>query len=224
LLEEGKNMFTGIIQEMGTISSIKKVGGGVQLTVFGPKSAAEVSIDDSVAINGVCQTVIAKSSNEFTVAAVEETLKKTTLGQLASHSQVNLELAMKLNDRLGGHLVLGHVDGVGVVKSVEKKESSWLFTIEIPKHFQQYVIPVGSIAIDGVSLTTARLEEHLVTVSIIPHTFENTTFKFLRAGSNVNLEFDLIGKYIERLMTVNSGEKVTSALSVEKLREWGYNL
>lgn len=218
-------MFTGIIQEVGRISSIKKVGGGVQLSVSGPQSAGELSIDDSVAINGVCQTVIAKRGREFTVEAVEETLKKTTLGQLASHAEVNLELAMKLNDRLGGHLVLGHVDGIGVVKSVERKESSWLFTIEIPQQFQHYVIPVGSIAIDGVSLTVARLEGKFVTVSIIPHTFENTTFKSLIAGSTVNLEFDLIGKYIERLMAVNSsGAKGTNTLSVEKLREWGYGV
>jgi len=218
-------MFTGIIQEVGRVSSVKKVGGGVQLSVSGPHSAGELSIDDSVAINGVCQTVIAKSGSEFTVEAVEETLKKTTLGQLASHAEVNLELAMKLNDRLGGHLVLGHVDGIGVVKSVERKESSWLFTIEIPQQFQQYVIPVGSIAIDGVSLTIARLEGKLVTVSIIPHTLENTTFKSLIAGSTVNLEFDLIGKYIERLVSVNSsGEIGTSTLSAQKLREWGYGV
>lgn len=216
-------MFTGIIQEMGRISAITQVGGGIQMNVFAPQCAPELSVDDSVAINGVCQTVIAQNGSEFIVEAVEETLKKTTLGQLAAHSSVNLELAMKLNDRLGGHLVLGHVDGVGIVTSAKNKESSWLFTIEIPKQFQQYVIPVGSIAIDGVSLTVARLEGTLITVSIIPHTYENTTFRFLSSGSSVNLEFDVVGKYIERLLTVNRGEKGVSTLSAEKLREWGYN-
>lgn len=217
-------MFTGIIREIGKISTVKNVGGGLHLTVFSTSVASELSIDDSVAINGVCQTVIAKRENEFTVEAVEETIKKTTFSKLASNSRVNLELPMKLNHRLGGHLVLGHVDGVGLIKSIEKKESSWLFKVKIPIKFLRYVIPVGSIAIDGVSLTIAQLEADLVTVSIIPHTFENTTFHCLKRDSPVNIEFDLVGKYIERLVMVNSQGKDTSTLSIEKLRTWGYDV
>lgn len=217
-------MFTGIIQEVGRIENIQRLGGGIRLSVVGPKSASELSIDDSVSINGVCQTVISKSGNVFSVEAVEETLLKTTLGHLSQESHVNLELAMKLNDRLGGHLVLGHVDGVGTVTSVEKKETSWLFTIEIPTHFLRYVIPAGSIAIDGVSLTIARLSGNLVTVSIIPHTFDNTTFRILTPGMSVNLEFDLIGKYIERFMVAGNQEQGSSdQITPSKLREWGYS-
>jgi riboflavin synthase len=215
-------MFTGIIQELGTITRRKEIGGGIQLTVHAPQSASELAIDDSVSINGCCQTVVGKNGNEFTVEAVEETLKKTTFSEFTDGTRVNLELAMRLNDRLGGHLVLGHVDGVGSIKSIEEKGSSWLFAIRVPKEFLQYVIPVGSIAIDGVSLTVARLHENDVTVSIIPHTYENTTFGFLKAGTNVNIEFDLIGKYIERLMKSESSGSLKSTLSAEKLREWGY--
>ncbi|MBX2992195.1 MAG: riboflavin synthase [Bacteroidetes bacterium] len=217
-------MFTGIIQEVGRVENIQPHGGGIRLSVIGPKSASELSIDDSVSINGVCQTVIGRKGDAFTVEAVEETLLKTTLGHLSLNSLVNLELAMKLDDRLGGHLVLGHVDGVGTVTSVEKKETSSLFTVEIPAQFLRYVIPSGSIAVDGVSLTIARLSGNLVTVSIIPHTFDNTTFRALTSGMSVNLEFDLIGKYIERFMVVRKQVDVGSdPITPSNLREWGYS-
>lgn len=217
-------MFTGLIEEIGTVFSLEKAGGGIRLTIHAPKASNDLSIDDSVAINGCCLTVIAKSRETFTVEAVEETLTKTTMSKLSEHAPVNLELAMKLNERLGGHLVLGHVDAVGVVKSVETKETSWLFTIQVPKQFLHYVIPIGSIAIDGVSLTVARLQKDEVTVSIIPHTFANTTFQFLKEGMSVNLEFDIIGKYIERLMMKDSLGDEKSEITREKLRSWGYGV
>lgn len=209
-------MFTGLIQEIGKIARIQKVGGGIKLTTYALKSTSELSVNDSVAINGCCLTVVSKTEKEFTVEAVEETLKKTSLGELTKGSFVNLELAMQLHDRLGGHLVLGHVDATGGIVSVKKMDSSWLYDVRIPAEFLHYVIPVGSIAIDGVSLTVARIQNDQITVSIIPHTFENTTFQFLKTGSMVNLEFDVIGKYIERL-TANK-----STLTREKLNEWGY--
>ncbi len=213
-------MFTGIIQEVGKIAGIKRAGSGLQISIHAPQCWVELNVDDSVAINGVCQTVVAKGDRSFTVEAVEETLSKTTLGQLRESSSVNLELAMKLDDRLGGHLVLGHVDGVGSVLSVERRERSWLIGVRVPEEFLRYVIPVGSIAIDGVSLTVARLHGQVVTVSIIPHTYDNTTFNLLREGMNVNLEFDLIGKYIERLMNTTGP---TKTITPEKLSSWGYN-
>jgi riboflavin synthase len=215
-------MFTGLIEEMGTISRLEKGGGGMRLTIHAPKSAMALSRDDSVAVNGCCLTVIATSQSSFTVEAVEETLTKTTLGRLRKDAPVNLELAMKLDERLGGHLVLGHIDGVGIVKGVETKTASWLFSIQLPHQFLHYVIPVGSIAIDGVSLTVARLDKEVVTVSIIPHTFEHTTFQFLKVGMEVNLEFDLIGKYIERLLMKDSLQEGRSELTYEKLRAWGF--
>ncbi|MBI5475019.1 MAG: riboflavin synthase, partial [Ignavibacteriae bacterium] len=160
-------MFTGIIQEIGKVAAVKKIGSGIQISIHAPKCASELHIDDSVAISGVCQTVIARTETNFTVEAVEETLSKTTVNHLRESSLVNVELAMRLNDRLGGHLVLGHVDGVGSIHSVAQHERSWLIVVRVPEEFLRYVIPVGSIAIDGVSLTVARLQGQRVTVSII---------------------------------------------------------
>lgn len=189
-------MFTGIITEIGRLSEIKKIGGGIRFTVQAPSSAAELHVNDSVAVNGVCQTVIARNAQTFTVEAVEETLKKTTLGVLEKFSGVNLELPVRLPDRLGGHLVQGHVDCVGRVSMVRKKQSSWLITVDYPSKFAKYVIPVGSITIDGISLTVAEKRGSSLTVSIIPHTLEKTTLSDVRRGQKVNLEFDLVGKYI----------------------------
>lgn len=215
-------MFTGIIQEVGRVARTRTVGGGVHITIAASHALEEPKVNDSVSVNGVCQTVIERNEATFTVEAVEETLRKTTLGELKRSSRVNLELPMRLDDRLGGHLVQGHIDGVGVVKSVKELESSWLIAIAIPKEFMRYVIPVGSIAVDGVSLTIASVNKEEVVVSIIPHTMEQTTFRKLRKGSRVNLEFDLIGKYIERLLLGEKGRESTSAISQEKLSAWGY--
>jgi riboflavin synthase len=212
-------MFTGIIEEIGTVSRVTAVGGGIHISVRAPASARELKVDDSVAINGVCQTVIQKRGTVFTVEAVEETLSKTTLRELGVSSPVNLELAARLSDRLGGHLVQGHVDCVGKVKGIEKKRSSWLITVDFPKEFSVYVIPVGSIAIDGVSLTVAATEGNRLTVSIIPHTLEKTTLASARAGKHVNLEFDLVGKYIQKMLEGREGGK---AITKENLRRWGY--
>lgn len=212
-------MFTGIIEEMGEVENIVSIGGGIRLRVRSPRSSAELQVNDSVAIDGVCQTVIFKSDAAFEVIAVEETLKKTTLGFLHPGAAVNLELPMRLNERLGGHLVLGHVDTVGEITALETRESSWMFTIAIPQDFMKYVIPVGSIAVDGVSLTVAQLREDGIGISIIPHTMEHTTFQFRKIGDKVNLEFDVLGKYVERLLASKEGE---GRLSEKLLRELGY--
>ncbi|MER3523087.1 MAG: riboflavin synthase [Ignavibacteria bacterium] len=214
-------MFTGIIQEIGRVVSRTNVGGGIHFTIEAPQSASALAVNDSVAMNGVCLTVIERSSHAFTVEAVEETLKKTTLAQLDIQQRVNLELPLKVTERLGGHIVLGHVDGVGVVTNIVQRETSWLFEFAFPSNFRRYIIPVGSIAIDGVSLTVAELGEHWLRVSIIPHTWSNTTFQFLHVGEKVNLEFDVIGKYIESLMSAQTRE---SSFDVATLRAWGYDV
>jgi riboflavin synthase len=214
-------VFTGIIQEVGRVASAAREGGGVRLSVEAPLVCAELKVDDSIAVNGVCQTVVAREGSRFEVQAVEETLRKTTLGELEPGSQVNLELPLRLSDRLGGHLVQGHVDGVGRVVSVEKEVSSWLITVEFPKEHEKYVIPVGSIALDGISLTVARTDGNRFTVAIIPHTLERTTISAARPGSKVNLEFDLVGKYIEKL--VQGGVQLAgSSITEDQLRGWGY--
>ena len=215
-------MFTGIIQEVGRVTAVKQVGGGIHLTIAAPQCAPEVNVNDSVSINGVCQTVIAKNGDTFVVEAVEETLRKTTMGELRTGNRVDLELAVRLNDRLGGHLVQGHVDGTGIIESIVKQESSWLLGVRFPEEFSKYVIPVGSIAIDGVSLTVASVSGNLLQVSIIPHTLRNTILVDARPGMRVNLEFDLIGKYIEKLMKSEPLPPAGGSLTNDKLKEWGY--
>jgi riboflavin synthase len=216
-------MFTGIIQDVGTVSAVRKVGGGIRISLLAPQSARALKVDDSISVNGVCQTVIQKRGTVFTVEAVEETLSKTTLGSLTVSTRVNLELPVRLQDRLGGHLVQGHVDCVGTIGNVEKKASSWLITVRFPEAFDRYVIPVGSIAIDGISLTIASATPGTLTVSIIPHTLEKTTLASARARGKVNLEFDLLGKYIEKMMRgEKAGKAQTSDITEEKMRSWGY--
>jgi riboflavin synthase len=215
-------MFTGIIQEIGSVDGVIQIGGGVRLTIDAQRSAHQLNVNDSISINGACQTVVAKEGRSCTVVAVEETLLKTTLGSLRSSQRVNLELPLKVGDRLGGHIVSGHVDCVGEVHSVVERGSSWLVKILLPKGSLRYVIPVGSIAVDGVSLTVASIDENVVAVSIIPHTMDNTIFSEYRAGTRVNIEFDMIGKYIERLMGIRSSNDATDTISIDQMRDWGY--
>ncbi len=217
-------MFTGIIEEIGTVAGVQSEGGGIRLTIEADHAAAELKVNDSVSVNGVCQTVIGKSGRRFTMQAVEETLSKTTIGKLTAGSTVNLELPVRLNDRLGGHLVQGHVDCVGTVTAVEPLESSRVITVEFPASFARYVIPVGSIAIDGISLTVASKDGNRLTVAIIPHTLEKTTIGRAAPGMEVNLEFDVIGKYIESLLAGVDAGKAPSSVTAEKLRAWGYKI
>ena len=192
-------MFTGLIEETGIVKSIKQKDGSVIFTIQGKKTVKCLRIDQSIAVEGVCLTVIKRTENTFDVQAVEETLKKTTLGNLEVGSSVNLERPLLPSDRLGGHFVLGHVDGLGRVASLKKLESSWIYWIQVPKKFSYHLIPVGSIAVNGVSLTMAEVKENSFSVSIIPHTMEITTFHLLKPGDTINLEFDVLGKYVKRL-------------------------
>lgn len=223
-------MFTGLIKDVGTIVGIRPQGEGLRLVVESLKPEFQnLSIDESIAINGACQTVVKLSQNWFEVDTVEETLKKTTLGSLKIGEKVNLERALRLSDRLGGHLVQGHVDTVGIIESLRKQSASWEFQISFPDEFQPYIIPVGSIAIDGISLTVAEVFEHAFKVAIIPYTFENTTLTQKKQGERVNLEFDLIGKYIAKQQkftgqTISSLSETDSktTLTEERLKELGY--
>ena len=212
-------MFTGIITEVGKVRGAARIGGGLRLAIEAPESARELAVGDSVSVSGACQTVVSRTDTGFDVEAVEETLRKTTLGALRAGSGVNLELAVRLNDRLGGHLVQGHVDGVGAVARIAKQTSSWLVTVEFAAQFSRYVVPVGSIALDGISLTVAAVEGNRLTVSLIPHTLEHTTLAGIREGDRINMEFDLIGKYVERLLQGKGGGE---GLTMEKLTQWGY--
>lgn len=193
-------MFTGIVEDIGIVRKLDRRRGSLILTIESKKIAPNVESDDSVAIEGVCLTVIGSNASAFRVQAVEETLKKTTLGRLKVGNGVNLERALVFNGAIGGHFVLGHVDGMTTVREIERRESSWVFWFTIGKNFAQYLIPVGSVAINGVSLTIATLRKSTFAVSIIPHTMQATTFKTLRKGNKVNVEYDVLGKYVERLM------------------------
>jgi riboflavin synthase len=188
-------MFTGIIESVGTVSSVTQQGGGIRLRVDAPFSG-ELQVDESVAVSGVCQTVTEQDARSFVVTAVEETLAKTNLGALREGSSVNLERARRLGDRLDGHMVQGHVDATAVVVDRQELESSHLFSLRFEEQYAKYLIPVGSVCLDGISLTVARLEGEILTVAIIPHTLANTTVSEWRRDSRVNIEFDMVGKYV----------------------------
>ena len=191
-------MFTGIIEDLGQIVSIEKEGNNIHFSV---KSALtkELKIDQSVSHNGVCLTVININDDVYTVTAIKETLAKTNLEDLTIGSLVNLERAMAASSRFDGHIVQGHVDQTGVCKSIKEENGSWMFTIthEAKDHI---TVEKGSITINGVSLTVVDAQRTQFSVCIIPYTFEHTTFKTLKAGNTVNLEFDIIGKYVEKLL------------------------
>ncbi|QTD38753.1 riboflavin synthase [Polaribacter batillariae] len=191
-------MFTGIIETLGVVTNIKKEQENVHLTI---KSAItnELKIDQSVAHNGVCLTVVAINNDKYTVTAIKETLDKTTIGSLKTNDILNLERAMKLGDRLDGHIVQGHVDETGICTNIEKQHGSTVFTFSYNSEKNNITIEKGSITVNGVSLTVINSKKNSFSVAIIPYTFENTSFKNIVLNDKVNLEFDVIGKYVTRL-------------------------
>ena len=199
-------MFTGIIEEIGKVEQVSLSGGNLRLKVKASGILSDLKAGDSMNINGTCQTVIEVKDNHFTVEAVEETLRRTNLGQLKSGDSVNLERALRPSDRLGGHLVSGHVDFVGRIKSIIQKDQSYVFEFEFPKEYQSHFVEKGSVAIDGVSLTVVQVLKNSFTVSVIPFTMKQTTFGAKKTGDAVNIETDLIGKYVERILTVQKGK------------------
>ena len=192
-------MFTGIIEEVGRIEGIDDQAGSRHLTISASFAPA-LKVDQSVCVNGACQTVVAQDEETFTVVAIEETLRKTNFGTLGPGKRVNLERAMLPGSRLDGHMVQGHVDATAEVVRVEQEQTNWLIAVQFDPAFMPYVIPVGSITLDGISLTVARLEENILSVAIIPHTYTHTTVSEWRPGQRINIEFDMIGKYVVRWM------------------------
>ena len=193
-------MFTGIIKDVGRVRGVTRRQGGLRLRVQynNTKEFSNLSVDESVSINGACQTVVALGEGWFEVDTIEETLSKTTLGALHNGALVNLERALRPLDRLGGHFVLGHVDCAAPVKEIKELGSSRELWIAFPDDFSSMIVSAGSITIDGISLTVAKLEAQLFAVAIIPFTFAHTTLNELKQGSQVNLEFDILGKYVAR--------------------------
>lgn len=193
-------MFTGLIEEVGKITKLEKAGEAIELVIECNTILADADIDDSISVNGVCLTVETFTNNYFKATAVEETMRKTNLGDLAIGSAVNLERAMSAGDRFGGHYVQGHTDLTTLVSNIKKETKNWLFTFDIPAGTAKYLVERGSITINGVSLTIATIQDNKFTIAIIPHTFEHTTFKNFQSGTRVNLEFDIIGKYVENML------------------------
>ncbi|GIW54398.1 MAG: riboflavin synthase subunit alpha [Nitrospiraceae bacterium] len=193
-------MFTGIVEEMGVVTNLVKGVTGTRLNILASTVLADLSIGASISVNGVCLTVTSKAEREFSVDVSPETLSVTTLGSLAAGSPVNLERAMKLNERIGGHLVSGHVDGIGLIRTRRQDGNAVVLVIEAPKEVLRYCVPKGSITVDGISLTINDVADRSLTVSIIPHTAKVTTLGIKQEGERVNLESDLIGKYVERLL------------------------
>jgi riboflavin synthase len=194
-------MFTGIIETFGEIKALHKDGGNVHVTLAS-SITDELKIDQSVAHNGVCLTVIAINKNEYTVTAIQETIDKTNLSDWKTGDLVNLERAMKLGDRLDGHIVQGHVDQTGICKSIQEANGSWYFTFEYDPILNNLTIEKGSITINGVSLTVVNSLKNEFSVAIIPYTYENTNFKNFKIGTKINLEFDVIGKYVSKLYSL----------------------
>jgi riboflavin synthase len=193
-------MFTGLIKEIGEIKSVVTNPEGKLLGIKSRELIKEIAIDDSVCVNGACQTVVKVKGDIFYVQAVHVTLEKTTFGSLKPGNPVNLELSLRPMDRLGGHFVSGHVNGTGQITKVLSQGKNWLITVKYPKELEKYIIQEGSIAIEGISLTVAYLKKGEMTVSIIPHTYEKTTLGSKKVGDKVNLEVDLLAKYIEKLL------------------------
>jgi riboflavin synthase len=193
-------MFSGIVEEMGAVTVLRKSLAGARLTILASTVMDDLKIGDSVSVNGICLTVVSRSERDFSVEVSPETLSVSTLGGFAVGMPVNLERAMKLNERIGGHLVAGHVDGVGVIRSRQQDSNAIVFTIGAPPEILRYCVAKGSITVDGISLTINAVTEQGFSVAIIPHTAKVTILGLKQVNDPVNLESDLIGKYVERLL------------------------
>ncbi len=214
-------MFTGIIEEVGRVTGIAQENGNHRLTVAASRLNQELKQGDSIAVSGVCLTAVEITPQSFAADLASETWKRTSFSRIKKDALVNLELPMRADGRFGGHIVQGHVDGTGkflALDRVQRADDYWL-RIEIPPELARYVIFKGSLCIEGISLTVAKVEATRVTVAIIPHTVTMTNLKSLRPGAPVNLEVDMVAKYVEKMM---KGESANSALSVERLVGEGF--
>lgn len=214
-------MFTGIVEELGTIRSIKKGDKSSKLVIEAKVVLDDSKIGDSIAVNGVCLTVTQLGQNEYEADVMAETIHRSTLGNLSIGAKVNLERAMAANGRFGGHIVSGHIDGTGNISGIQKEDNAIWYTIKAEEALLRYIVEKGSITIDGISLTVAYVDKTCFKVSIIPHTQMVTNLGCRKIGDDVNLECDIIGKYIEKLIISEQQEK-KSNLSEQFLMEHGF--
>ena len=211
-------MFTGIIEEKGRVKSIKHGAKSAVLEIEATKIMDDVKLGDSIAVNGVCLTVTSLTGSGFTADVMAETIRRSSLGKLISGSYVNLERAMPANGRFGGHIVSGHIDGTGTVMDIKREDNAVWYTIQVDKKLLKYIVEKGSIAIDGISLTVADVSDSYFKVSIIPHTLSETVLAERTMGSIVNIENDIIGKYVEKMTTKSS----SGGLTMETLMSNGF--
>ena len=214
-------MFTGLIEEVGTLRAVRRGAHSAVLSIGAETVLSGLKTGDSVAVNGVCLTVTAQDSGGFTADVMHETLNRSSLGALAPGSPVNLERAMAADSRFGGHIVSGHIDGTGTIRALRRDDNAVWYTVSAAPSLLKYIVEKGSIAIDGISLTVAAVDDASFSVSIIPHTAASTILGSKRPGDTVNLETDLIGKYVEKLLTFRD-EPASGGLTMEVLRQNGF--
>ncbi len=215
-------MFTGIIEELGKIAALKKYVGGAKLKIAAKTVTNKTDEGDSIAVNGVCLTALNIKPNEFSADVSDETLARSTIGDLKIGSNVNLERAVTPSTRLGGHIVQGHVDGKGKFLQAFQEGDFWTVRIGFPKDISQYLVYKGSISVEGISLTIANLSDDYFEIAVIPKTWELTNLAGLQNGDEVNLEVDVIAKYVERIMLYGKTERKTENITMEKLQKLGF--
>lgn len=215
-------MFTGIVEEVGTVKAVQKGSASSFIKVQANKIFEDMHLGDSIAVNGVCLTVTDFNGNIFSADVMNETLSRSSLGQLKNGSPVNLERAMAANGRFGGHIVSGHIDGTGTISKIENDGIAVWYTISAPTDIMRYIVEKGSIAIDGISLTVAAVNDSTFSVSIIPHTAEQTILSVKKVGDIVNLENDIVGKYVEKLMKPTETSAKPSGITMDFLAKNGF--
>ncbi|SCG84340.1 riboflavin synthase alpha chain [Proteiniborus sp. DW1] len=215
-------MFTGLVEEIGIVESVVKSTKSSRITIKARKVLKGIKLGDSICTNGVCLTVTSFDSNRFSVDVMAETIRRSNLGHFLPGDEVNLERALRLGDSLGGHIVSGHIDGMGTIENFQQEDNAVWITVATSPEILKYIVPKGSIAIDGVSLTVAYVDDFAFKVSIIPHTKDMTTLLSKKIGDKVNLECDMIGKYIEKLIEAKEQVVVNKGIDLKFLTEHGF--
>ncbi len=215
-------MFTGIVEELAQIKSIKPKSKGIHYVISAEVVVDDLKIGDSISVNGVCLTIVKIGKDSFCMDLVEETLNKSNLGELKVGDSVNLERAMKVSDRLGGHIVQGHVETLGVILEKQMQDEEAILSVGLDPEWMRFCIPKGSITLDGVSLTIARINGNIIEIALIPHTLENTTLGIKGKSETLNIETDIIGKYIDRLLSFDAEEEIIDTNILKAIRNIQY--
>jgi len=215
-------VFTGIIEHLGTIKTLSLDEQGGRITIQAPSLAASLAISGSVAVNGCCLTVVACDKKSFSADLSAETLNKTTFSSLNEGDRVNLEHPLTAGKEFGGHFVLGHVDGTGTVAAMEPEGDSWRYSVRVPEEIAKYIVPKGSITIDGISLTVANWENEIAEIAVIPFTYEHTNIRDRKPGDVVNLEADVLGKYIEQHLDARANRAAKAPIALQDLVSQGF--